>query len=137
MLSELDLILFLTASLALIVLPGPDNTLVLTRSVARGRGAALVSAAARLSTLLAQAANAFSVVKYAEAACLISLGDQDVSGQGGLRRTDRSGACKPQERLRSGRGLERGQPEGGAVLFGTSAAVRRAAPPGLYGSANC
>ena len=34
MLSELDLILFLTASLALIVLPGPDNTLVLTRNVA-------------------------------------------------------------------------------------------------------
>jgi len=108
LLSELDLILFLTASLALIVFPGPDNTLVLTRSVAQGSGAALVSAAARLSTLLAQAANAFSVVKYAEAACLISQGDQDVSGQGGLRRTDRSGACKPQERLRSGRGLERG-----------------------------
>ena len=135
--SELDLILFLTASLTLIVFPGPDNTLVLTRSVAQGRGAALVSAAARLSTLLAQAANAFSVVKCAEAACLISQGDQDVSGQGGLRRTDRSGACKPQERLRSGRDLERGQPEGGAVLFGTFAAVRRAAPPGLYGSANC
>jgi len=74
LLSELDLILFLTASLALIVLPGPDNTLVLTRGVAQGRGAALVSAAARLSTLLVQAANAFSVVKYAEAACQISLG---------------------------------------------------------------
>ena len=137
LLSELDLILFLTASLALIVFPGPDNTLVLTRSVAQESGAALVSAAARLSTLLAQAANAFSVVKYAEAACLISQGDQDVSGQGGLRRTDRSGACKPQERLRSGRGLERGQPEGGAVLFGTFAAVRRAVQPWLYGSANC
>ena len=36
--SELDLILFLTASLALIVLPGPDNTLVLTRGVAQGVG---------------------------------------------------------------------------------------------------
>ena len=34
----------------------------------------MVSAAARLSTLLAQAANAFWVVKYAEAAGLISLG---------------------------------------------------------------
>ena len=35
--SELDLILFLTASLALIVFPGPDNTLVLTRVAGAGR----------------------------------------------------------------------------------------------------
>ncbi len=88
MLGELDLILFLTASLALIVAPGPDNILVLTRGVAQGRGAALVSAAGSslglvvhsvfaavgLSALLAQSAVAFSVVKYAGAAYLIYLG---------------------------------------------------------------
>jgi threonine/homoserine/homoserine lactone efflux protein len=42
---ETNLILFLTASLALIVAPGPDNILVLTRGVAQGWGAALISAA--------------------------------------------------------------------------------------------
>jgi threonine/homoserine/homoserine lactone efflux protein len=38
------LILFLTTSLALIVAPGPDNFLVLTRGIAQGWSAALVSA---------------------------------------------------------------------------------------------
>ena len=83
-----DLVLFLTASLALIVSPGPDNILVLTRGVAQGRGAAFVSAAGAslglvvhsalaaigLSALLAQSAVAFSAVKYVGAAYLIYLG---------------------------------------------------------------
>jgi len=87
-LSETGLILFLTASLVVIVAPGPDNILVLTRGVTLGRKAALVSAAgasvglvthslfaaAGLSALLAQSAAAFSVVKYAGAAYLIFLG---------------------------------------------------------------
>lgn len=82
------MILFLAASLALIAAPGPDNILVLTRGIAQGRGAALVSAAGAslglvvhsvlaavgLSALLAQSATAFSVVKYAGAAYLIYLG---------------------------------------------------------------
>jgi threonine/homoserine/homoserine lactone efflux protein len=82
---ETNLILFLTASLALIVAPGPDNILVLTRGIAQGRGAALVSAAGAsvglvvhstfaavgLSALLQQSAVAFFVVKYAGAAYLI------------------------------------------------------------------
>ena len=85
---ETNLILFLTASLALIVAPGPDNILVLTRGIAQGRGAALVSAAGAsmglvvhlafavigLSALLQQSATAYSVVKYAGAAYLIYLG---------------------------------------------------------------
>jgi threonine/homoserine/homoserine lactone efflux protein len=85
---EADLILFLAASLVVIVAPGPDNILVLTRGVTLGRKAALVSAAgasiglvthslfaaAGLSALLAQSAAAFSVVKYAGAAYLIFLG---------------------------------------------------------------
>jgi threonine/homoserine/homoserine lactone efflux protein len=87
-LQETNLILFLTASLALIVAPGPDNILVLTRGIAQGRGAALVSAAGAsvglvihsafaatgLSALLQQSASAYSVVKYAGAAYLIYLG---------------------------------------------------------------
>jgi threonine/homoserine/homoserine lactone efflux protein len=87
-LGEMNLILFLTASLVVIVAPGPDNILVLTRGVTLGRRAALVSAAgasvglvthslfaaAGLSVLLARSAVAFSVVKYAGAAYLIYLG---------------------------------------------------------------
>jgi len=85
---ETNLILFLTASLALIVAPGPDNILVLTRGIAQGRGATLVSAAGAsvglvvhsafaavgLSALLQQSATAYSMVKYAGAAYLIYLG---------------------------------------------------------------
>lgn len=83
-----NLLLFLAASVVVIVAPGPDNILVLTRGVAQGRGAALVSAfgasaglivrsvfaAAGLSALLAQSAVAFSVVKYVGAAYLLYLG---------------------------------------------------------------
>ena len=85
---EASCVLFLTASLVVIVAPGPDNMLVLTRGVAQGRGAALVSAAGAslglvvhsvfaavgLSALLAQSALAFLVVKYVGAAYLIYLG---------------------------------------------------------------
>ena len=88
MLRQTDTLLFLIASLALIVAPGPDNILVLTRGVTLGRRAALVSAAgasvglvthsffaaAGLSVLLARSAAAFSAVKYAGAAYLIYLG---------------------------------------------------------------
>jgi threonine/homoserine/homoserine lactone efflux protein len=83
-LGELDLILLLAASLALTVVPGADNILVLNRVVGQGRGAALVPgagaslglvahsvfAAVGFSALLAQPAVAFSVVKYAAAAYL-------------------------------------------------------------------
>lgn len=83
-----SLILFLTASLALIFTPGPDMIYVLTRGVAQGRRAALVSAwgacsgimvhtafaAIGLSALLQRSATAFLVVKYAGAAYLVYLG---------------------------------------------------------------
>lgn len=85
---ETSLILFLMASLVVIVAPGPDNILVLTRGVTLGRRAALVSAAgasvglvthslfaaAGLSVLLARSAVAFSAIKYAGAAYLVYLG---------------------------------------------------------------
>jgi threonine/homoserine/homoserine lactone efflux protein len=88
LLADTNLVLFLTASLVVILAPGPDNILVLTRGVAQGRSAALVSAsgaslglvvhsgfaAVGLSALLAQSAVAFSVVKYVGAAYLIYLG---------------------------------------------------------------
>jgi threonine/homoserine/homoserine lactone efflux protein len=91
-------VLFLTASLVVIVAPGPDNILVLTRGVAQGRSAALVSAAGAslglvvhsgfaavgLSALLAQSAVAFSVVKYVGAAYLIYLGVRALLDRGGF-----------------------------------------------------
>ncbi len=99
MLQEANPILFLAASLALIVAPGPDNILVLTRGIAQGQGAALVSAAGAsvglvihsvfaavgLSALLQQSAVAFSVVKYAGAAYLIYLGIKALIGGNAAR----------------------------------------------------
>ena len=98
MFHELNLILFLTASLVVIVAPGPDNILVLTRGISQGRKAAMVSAggasvglvchslfaAAGLSALLAQSALAFSVVKYAGAAYLIYLGVKTLLSRDGF-----------------------------------------------------
>lgn len=88
MLSDMNLALFLTASLALIVTPGPDMVYVVTRGVSQGRRVGLVSAwgactglvfhtalaAAGLSALLRSSATAFMVVKYVGAAYLIYLG---------------------------------------------------------------
>jgi len=85
---DANIALFVAASLAVIVAPGPDNIYVVTRGVAQGREAALASAwgmcsgllfhttfaALGLSAVLARSAVAFSVVKYAGAAYLIYLG---------------------------------------------------------------
>jgi threonine/homoserine/homoserine lactone efflux protein len=87
-LPDTNLALFVTVSLAVIVAPGPDNVHVLTRGIAQGREVALASAwgmcsgllfhttlaAIGLSTILAQSAVAFSIVKYAGAAYLVYLG---------------------------------------------------------------
>lgn len=84
----MNLALFLTASLALIITPGPDMIYVVTRGVSQGRRVGLVSAwgacsglvfhtalaAAGLSALLRSSATAFMVVKYVGAAYLIYLG---------------------------------------------------------------
>jgi threonine/homoserine/homoserine lactone efflux protein len=85
---DANIALFVAASLAVIVAPGPDNIYVLTRGVAQGREVALASAwgmcsgllfhttlaAVGLSAILARSAAAFSVVKYAGAVYLVYLG---------------------------------------------------------------
>jgi len=85
---DANIALFVAASLAVIVAPGPDNIYVVTRGVAQGREVALASAwgmcsgllfhttlaALGLSAILARSAVAFSVVKYAGAAYLTYLG---------------------------------------------------------------
>lgn len=82
------LIGFSVAALVLFVVPGPAVLYIVTRSVAQGRRAGLVSvggihvgslvhiaaAVAGLSTLLATSATAFRVVKWAGAAYLVYLG---------------------------------------------------------------
>lgn len=92
---EAQYILFLTASVALIVTPGPDMVYVVTRGVAQGRTAGLVSAwgacsglvvhtalaSVGLSALLRSSAAAFTVVKYVGAAYLIYLGVKAISNR--------------------------------------------------------
>jgi threonine/homoserine/homoserine lactone efflux protein len=82
------LMLFCAATLALLLVPGPAVLFIVTRSVAQGRSAGLISmlgvhagslvhvAAATLgiSALLAASATAFTVVKYAGIAYLVWLG---------------------------------------------------------------
>jgi threonine/homoserine/homoserine lactone efflux protein len=87
-LPDTNLALFVAASLAVIVAPGPDNIYVLTRGIAQGRKVALASAwgmcsgllfhttlaAVGLSAILARSAGALSLVKFIGAAYLVYLG---------------------------------------------------------------
>ncbi|WP_370024106.1 LysE family translocator [Planotetraspora sp. GP83] len=82
------LAIFAAATLALLLVPGPAVVYIVTRSVAQGRTAGLVSvlgvhagslvhiaaAALGISALLAASATAFALVKYLGAAYLVYLG---------------------------------------------------------------
>lgn len=88
MIDPTNFMLFLAASWALIIAPGPDIIYVVTRGVSQGRKAALLSAvgvtlgilvhtlfaALGLSVILRTSALAFLVVKYVGAVYLIYLG---------------------------------------------------------------
>ena len=98
MLRETNFLLFLAASLPLIMTPGPDMIYVATRGISRGRRVALLSASgvglgyvvhtvlavAGLSALLQQSATAFLAVKYAGAAYLFYLGVRTLFDKGGF-----------------------------------------------------
>ncbi len=85
-----NLLLFVTATLALLLVPGPAVIYIMTRSIDQGRTAGLVSvagiesaafvhtlaAALGLSAILLSSALAFDIVKYIGAAYLIYLGVQ-------------------------------------------------------------
>jgi threonine/homoserine/homoserine lactone efflux protein len=94
-------LVFAAASFALIAFPGPSVIYIVTRSVAQGRRAGLLSmlgieagglvhviaAAIGVSALVASSATAFTVLKYAGAAYLVYIGVRKL-----LERPDDSGA---------------------------------------------
>jgi threonine/homoserine/homoserine lactone efflux protein len=100
------LAVFCVAALALIVVPGPAVTYIVTQSVDKGRKAGLISAlgvalgglvhvvaaTVGLSALLASSASAFTVVKLTGAAYLIGLGIWRIAGRGS---DDTAGVVQP------------------------------------------
>jgi threonine/homoserine/homoserine lactone efflux protein len=96
--SHSSLVLFVSASIVFLVIPGPAVFYVVGRSIGQGRAAGLVSvlgihvgtlihvaaAAVGLSALLASSAAAFAVVKYMGAAYLIYLGVQKLRNEESL-----------------------------------------------------
>ncbi len=84
----MDLLLFVTASLLLLVVPGPAVLYVVARSIEQGPKAGVISTlginvgtlvhigavAVGMSSVLAASAMLFSIIKYAGAAYLIYLG---------------------------------------------------------------
>ncbi|MCV9946414.1 MULTISPECIES: LysE family translocator [unclassified Rhizobium] len=94
--------LFIGASLALLLIPGPAVLYIFARSVEQGRLAGFVSilgihaatlvhvivAGLGLSAVLASSALAFSAVKYAGAAYLMWLGFKKIFGRNELPDTD-------------------------------------------------
>src|ERR1700686_2705270 len=88
--SPSSLLVFISAALLLLVIPGPAVFYIVGRSIGHGRGAGLVSAlgisvgslvhtaaaAVGLSALLMSSAAAFATVKYLGGAYLIYLGIQ-------------------------------------------------------------
>ena len=103
--------MFLVASIALILVPGPAQALVIANSISRGvRAGALtavglnigtlfhtIAAALGLSAILATSAVAFAIVKYVGAAYLLYLGIRALrarpqTDQGRTRAAGRSGS---------------------------------------------
>jgi threonine/homoserine/homoserine lactone efflux protein len=96
--SHSAIVLFVSASVVFLVIPGPAVFYVVGRSIGQGRAAGLVSvlgihvgtlihvaaAAVGLSALLASSAAAFAVVKYMGAAYLIYLGIQKLRNEESL-----------------------------------------------------
>ena len=96
------LLLFAAASAVLVAVPGPAVIYIVTRGVAQGRPAGIVSAlgveagalvhvaaaVAGLSTLVASSATAFAAVKYAGAGYLLFLGVQKLRARAELSLAD-------------------------------------------------
>ncbi|MEV0582053.1 LysE family translocator [Nonomuraea sp. NPDC050310] len=91
------LVVFTTASLALVLIPGPNHLYITTRALAQGRRAGVASAlgvecgtlvhvaaaALGLSVLVRQSATLFEVVRWAGVAYLVYLGVRALTGRDG------------------------------------------------------
>src|ERR1700736_5441755 len=100
--SHSSLLLFLSAALILLAIPGPAVFYIVGRSVGQGRAAGLVSAlgigvgtmchviaaALGLSALLMSSATAFAVVKYLGAGYLVYLGIQKLRREESFERSE-------------------------------------------------
>ncbi|WP_188191379.1 LysE family translocator [Nonomuraea sp. SYSU D8015] len=99
MISPTNFAFFVTASLALVLIPGPNHLYITARGLAQGRAAGLASAfgvetgtlvhiaaaAAGLSYVISQSATLFTIIKWAGVAYLVYLGvraftSKDVAG---------------------------------------------------------
>lgn len=103
--SHTPLLLFVSAALVLLAIPGPAVFYVTSRSIGHGRSAGLVSAlgigvgtlfhvaaaALGLSALLMSSAIAFGAVKYLGAAYLIYLGIQKIVREESIASSEQSG----------------------------------------------
>ncbi|MFF5245544.1 LysE family translocator [Streptosporangium sp. NPDC000095] len=104
------LALFAAATLALLLVPGPAVLYIVTRSVAQGRSAGLISvlgihlgslvhvaaAALGVSALLAASSTGFMIVKYLGAAYLVWLGVRKL-----MTRSNGEGSFEPKTATRS------------------------------------
>jgi threonine/homoserine/homoserine lactone efflux protein len=106
--SHSSFLLFVSAAVVLLVIPGPAVLYVTSRSIGQGRSAGFVSAlgigvgtlvhaaaaAVGLSALLMSSAVAFSVVKYLGAAYLIYLGIQKLRREESLAPSQKASRSK-------------------------------------------
>ncbi len=97
------MILFITAALVLVFIPGPNSLYIVARSMNQGSGAGIISslgvqvgtlfhvatAAFGVSALLLSSALAFNTVKYAGAAYLIYLGIKTLLSKENLVQTEK------------------------------------------------
>ncbi|TMR08554.1 LysE family translocator [Nonomuraea turkmeniaca] len=95
MISPTTFVFFVSASLALVLIPGPNHLYITARGLAQGRAAGLASAfgvemgtlvhiaaaAAGLSYLISQSATLFALVKWAGVAYLVYLGIRAFTGE--------------------------------------------------------
>ncbi|RVX47621.1 threonine/homoserine/homoserine lactone efflux protein [Nonomuraea polychroma] len=108
MISPTTFAFFVSASLALVIIPGPNHLYITARGLAQGRAAGLASAfgveagtlvhiaaaAAGLSYVISQSATLFALVKWAGVAYLVYLGIRAFTG------TQEEGRTPPPQPLR-------------------------------------